>query len=143
MTKLSTPVLAVLIFITIIECKSIPKGYYHSDSIVTKWPTESTQVETVNKTVILSHNEKPGLVTKTLLKFGQVASKIGNAMGAHANKITRALDKICEVFKTVIPLLAAVCHVGQFGFCSATDEAPIRLSEAMNPNDLNLDGLDR
>lgn len=64
-------------------------------------------------------------------------------MGAHANKISAALDKICEVVKTVIPLLAAVCHVGQFGFCSATNEAPINLVEAMNPADLDLDSLDR
>lgn len=64
-------------------------------------------------------------------------------MGSHANKITAALDKICEVIKTVIPLMAAVCHVGEFGFCAATDEVPIKLSEAMNPNELNLDALDR
>lgn len=77
------------------------------------------------------------------MRFGQVASKIGNTMGGHANKITAALDKICEVIKTVIPLLAAVCHVGEFGFCAATNEAPVKLAEAMNPNDLNFDSLDR
>ncbi|CAG9769238.1 unnamed protein product [Ceutorhynchus assimilis] len=125
--------------------KSIPDGYYHSDAIVTKW-TPSKNVENVS----VSPNEQQlnttnghGWMRQTLLKFGQVASKIGNAMGSHTSKITAALDKICEVIKTVVPLLAAVCHVGEFGFCSATDEAPIRLSEAMNPSTLDLDSLDK
>lgn len=78
-----------------------------------------------------------------MIKFGEVASRVGNAMGAHATKITSAIDKVCEIVKTVIPLLAAVCHVGQFKFCAATTQAPDQLSEALNPTSLNLDELDR
>ncbi|XP_050312714.1 uncharacterized protein LOC126747853 [Anthonomus grandis grandis] len=137
----------LLLLIALFACcnaKSIPKGYYHSDVIVTNWPT-TVKDELIENDKSLKQGqgtEEPGLMRKTLLKFGEMASKIGNAMGGHASKITAALDKICEVVKTVVPLLAAVCHVGQFGFCAATDEAPIKLSEAMNAQTLNLDALD-
>lgn len=67
-----------------------------------------------------------------------MASNIGNAMGKHASKITSALDKICEVIKTIIPVIAAVCHVGQFKFCSAATDGPEQLSLAMNPSSLDL-----
>lgn len=59
-------------------------------------------------------------------------------MGSHASKITQAIDKICEVIKTIIPVIAAVCHVGQFKFCTAATEGPGQLSEAMNPSSLDL-----
>ncbi|KAF7278237.1 uncharacterized protein LOC143190286 [Rhynchophorus ferrugineus] len=131
------------LYFTSVLSRKIPEGYYHSDVIVTKWPSEKPPTSVVPTKDASRSSHEPGWMRKQLLKFGQVASKIGNVMGSHANKISQALDKICEVVKTVIPLLAAVCHVGDFGFCSATDEAPLRLSEAMNPNDLNLDSLDR
>lgn len=68
-----------------------------------------------------------------------MASKIGNSMGKHATTVTNAIDKVCEIVKTVIPLLAAVCHVGQFKFCTATEEAPINLANALAPGmDLNI-----
>lgn len=78
-----------------------------------------------------------------LIKFGEVASKLGNAMGSHATKITAAIDKICEVIKTIIPFIAAVCHVGQFKFCGAATAAPAELNEAMNPVNLDLDMQDK
>ncbi|XP_066150501.1 uncharacterized protein [Euwallacea fornicatus] len=122
------------------EARNIPEGYYYGgEAIVTKWPVTTTAKPLPNE----HHDTKdPGWLRQLLLQFGKMASKIGNSMGGHANKITAALDKICEVVKTVIPLLAAVCHVGEFGFCAATNEAPIKLAEAMNPNNLDLDGLD-
>lgn len=77
------------------------------------------------------------------MKFGEVTSRLGNAMGSHATKITSAIDKVCEIVKTIIPLIAAVCHVGQFKFCTATSEAPGQLAEALNPVTLNLDEPDK
>ncbi|ENN78514.1 uncharacterized protein LOC109535967 [Dendroctonus ponderosae] len=137
-----------LLFIVVSNSKHIPDGYY-TGGVVTYWPsTTKPSVEIQSEKNSKSSTEadaqhEPGWMRKQLLRFGQAASKVGNAMGAHANKISAALDKICEVIKTVIPLLAAVCHVGQFGFCSATNEAPIKLVEAMNPAELDLDSLDR
>ncbi|EEZ98088.1 hypothetical protein TcasGA2_TC000501 [Tribolium castaneum] len=131
--------LSLLISITLcvifrnVDCRSVQYPI-RSDVIVTKFPT--TQ-ETVPE------NEKPGWMRRTLMKFGEVTSRLGNAMGAHATKITSAIDKVCEIVKTIIPLIAAVCHVGQFKFCAATSEAPGQLAEALNPVSLNLDEPDK
>lgn len=73
-----------------------------------------------------------------MLKFGKVASRVGNAMGSRATKITAAVDKVCEFVKTIIPLLAAVCRVGQFKFCAAANEAPQQLTQALSPSSLDL-----
>lgn len=64
-------------------------------------------------------------------KFGEMASKIGNSVGSGTTIITNAIDKVCEVVKTIIPLLTAVCHVGQFKFCAATTGAPEELNQAL------------
>ncbi|KAJ8966718.1 hypothetical protein NQ317_011764 [Molorchus minor] len=116
-----------------VESRAIQKDYknFHSDSIVTYWPTTPASTED-------NGENKPGWMRRQLIKFGQMASNVGNTMGTHATKITSAIDKICEVVKTVIPLLAAVCHVGQFRFCSAATEAPGQLSEAMSPSNMDL-----
>lgn len=53
-------------------------------------------------------------------------------------KITGFVDKFCEIVKTIIPLLAAICNVGQFQFCAATSDAPTAFNEAISANiDLN------
>lgn len=80
---------------------------------------------------------------KQLMKFGQVASNVGNAMGSQATKITSAVDKVCDIVKLIIPLLAAICKVGQFKFCAATTSAPAELSEAMSPSNFDLNIPDR
>lgn len=76
------------------------------------------------------------------MKFGKVASRVGNAMGAHATKITSFIDKFCEIVKTIIPLLAAICHVGQFQFCAATNDAPAEFQDAITPDRLDLNSPD-
>ncbi|KAJ3654569.1 hypothetical protein Zmor_013747 [Zophobas morio] len=113
-----------------VDCS--PAYPIRSDSIETKWP-ENKNVE----------EKEPGWMRKQLMRFGEVASRVGNSMGAHAAKISSAIDKVCEIVKTVIPLLTAVCHVGQFKFCAATTQAPDQLTEALNPSSLNLDEPDR
>lgn len=91
---------------------------------------------------VINYNDWPVFQRRTLQKFGQVTSRIGNAMGSHATKITSFVDKFCEIVKTIIPLLAAICNVGQFQFCSATNEAPIALQDAMSPAELDLNTPD-
>ncbi|KAJ8930467.1 hypothetical protein NQ314_016726 [Rhamnusium bicolor] len=115
------------------ESRSVQNNF-HSDVIITHWPTPAT---TKGKDTDNEENE-PGFMRKQLMKFGQVASRVGNAMGAHATKVTSAVEKICEIVKTIIPLFAAICHVGQFKFCAATTETPDRLSEALSPDNLDL-----
>ncbi|XP_023014542.2 uncharacterized protein [Leptinotarsa decemlineata] len=114
------------------ELKSV-QNQFHSDAIVTHWPTQQTDSKATG-----NEENEPGFMRRQLLKFGEMASKIGNTMGEHATKITSFIDKLCEIFKTVIPLLAAVCHVGQFKFCAATTDAPAQLGEALNPGSLDL-----
>lgn len=79
---------------------------------------------------------------RTLLKFGKVTSRIGNVMGGHAAKITSFVEKICEIVKTIVPLMAAICHVGQFQFCAATNAAPTELQQAIAPDNLDLNTPD-
>ncbi|KAL3276750.1 hypothetical protein HHI36_012120 [Cryptolaemus montrouzieri] len=111
-------------------------GGIKSDVIVTRWNP------TTNKTSgKLIEEEQPGWMRRQLMNFGKVASRVGNLMGSHASKISTALDKVCEVIKTLIPLLAAICNVGQFGFCAATNDAPVQLSAAISP--AMLTDLDR
>lgn len=76
------------------------------------------------------------------MKFGKVASRVGNAMGTHATKITSFVDKFCEIVKTIIPLMAAICHVGQFQFCAATNDAPTEFQSAISPERLDLNTPD-
>ncbi|XP_044756958.1 uncharacterized protein LOC123315360 [Coccinella septempunctata] len=109
-------------------------GGIKSDVIVTQWPSTNEKSD-------LKEELQPGWMKRQLINFGKAASRVGNMMGSHATKISIALDKICEVIKTVIPLLAAVCHVGQFGFCAATNDAPADLSAAISPS--MLSELDR
>ncbi|RZC42520.1 uncharacterized protein BDFB_011904 [Asbolus verrucosus] len=116
------------------ECSSI-RNPIRSDVIVTKWPEQQA--------VAVDDTKQPGWMRQQLMKFGEVASRVGNAMGSHATKITAAIDKICDVIKTIIPFLAAVCHVGQFKFCSSATQAPEQLAEAMAPASLNLDEPDK
>lgn len=54
-----------------------------------------------------------------------------------------ALEKICEVVKTIIPVVAAVCHVGQFKFCGAINEAPQELAQALAPSNIDLNIQDK
>lgn len=75
---------------------------------------------------------------RQLLRFGEMTSTVGNKLGAFSSRLARALDKICEVVKTIIPVIAAVCHVGQFEFCGPINEAPQELAEALAPNNLDL-----
>ncbi|VEN45637.1 unnamed protein product [Callosobruchus maculatus] len=106
---------------------------FHSDGVVTYWPTPDPPGKDVE-----DEEKQPGFLRRQLLRFGEVASNIGNSLGGHAAKITSAIDKICEVVKTVIPVIAAVCHVGQFKFCAGTTEGPEQLAQAINGVDLNI-----
>lgn len=71
-----------------------------------------------------------------------MASRVGNVMGAHAAKITTFVEKLCEIVKTIVPLMAAICHVGQFQFCAATNAAPTELQDAILPEQLDLNTPD-
>ncbi|CAG9856478.1 unnamed protein product [Phyllotreta striolata] len=132
----------IFFLIWIIGAKSLDvqiKPRYRSDAIQTYWP-ETKRTETVNETP-QDNPEDPNLMKQLLRKFGEMASKIGNSVGSGASIITNAIDKVCEVVKTVIPLLTAVCHVGQFKFCAATTGAPEGIKRAVNSgyDELNLD----
>ncbi|XP_060524496.1 uncharacterized protein LOC132700919 [Cylas formicarius] len=124
--------ITVILYADVVVSRNIPEGFFHSEAIVTKWPTTP-------KTEVSDGKEEnsPGWVRKQLLKFGQVASRMGNALGKHATKMSSTIEKICEVIKTFLPLLAAVCHVGQFAFCAAADEVPSRFSDAVSSMDLS------
>lgn len=75
---------------------------------------------------------------RTLYKFGEVVSNVGNSIGRGANKINSVVEKVCEIVKTIIPVLSAVCQVGQFKFCSATEGAPGELTQALAPKAIDL-----
>ncbi|XP_050512344.1 uncharacterized protein LOC114338785 [Diabrotica virgifera virgifera] len=119
--------ISMLLLFSILEVSdeksiSIPHKF-KSDAIETHWPEEKRAVP-----VTLHEEDEPGYLRKQLLKFGEMASKIGNSVGSHASSITRAIDKVCEVVKTIIPVIAAVCHVGQFKFCMAEGDIPKDIS---------------
>ncbi|XP_063912230.1 uncharacterized protein LOC135129078 [Zophobas morio] len=99
------------IFCSCLKCVDCAPAV-RSDAIITKWPENEN-----------SPDEDPGWMRRQLMRFGEVASQVGNSMGAHAAKISSAIDKVCEIVKTIIPLVAAVCHVGEFKFCTATTQA--------------------
>ncbi|KAF2903990.1 hypothetical protein ILUMI_02190 [Ignelater luminosus] len=82
--------------------------------------------------------EEPGWFKRQLLRFGEMTSEVGNRLGGFSSRLASALDKICEVVKTIIPVIAAVCHVGQFKFCGPINEAPQELAEALAPSNLDL-----
>ncbi|XP_018568832.1 uncharacterized protein LOC108909081 [Anoplophora glabripennis] len=121
------------------ESRAVPINNFHSDIIVTHWPTTpANKGQAVDDDV-----NEPGFMRKQLMKFGQAASNVGNVMGTHATKISSAVDKVCDIVKLIIPLLAAICRVGQFKFCAATTSGPAELSEAMSPSNLDLNILDK
>nr|CAH7714347.1 unnamed protein product [Callosobruchus chinensis] len=135
----------ILLFIFVLSCNlvifvqcryvsdSVYSSKFHSDGVVTYWPTPGPSGKNIE-----DEEKQPGFLRRQLLRFGEVASNIGNSLGGHASKITTAIDKICEVVKTVIPVIAAVCHVGQFKFCAGTTEGPEQLAQAINGVDLNI-----
>ncbi|XP_056630411.1 uncharacterized protein LOC130440998 [Diorhabda sublineata] len=132
------PLVLLLTFISndSTQALSINKPHeFRSDVVQTHWPTDKKL-----PAADVNEEDQPGFWRKQLVRFGEVASKVGNSVGSSASSITRAIDKVCEVVKTVIPLLAAVCHVGQFKFCAATTGAPDELNTAINNGyaDLNL-----
>ncbi|KAK9881058.1 hypothetical protein WA026_014403 [Henosepilachna vigintioctopunctata] len=124
--------LAVLINVKVCGKPAQPFSYtvgVRSDIIVTKWnPATEKGISQIKE------EQQPGWMRRQLMNFGKAASRVGNMMGTHATKITAALDKVCEVIKTLIPLLAAICHVGQFSFCAATNSVPTDLSAAISPS---------
>ncbi|CAH1954529.1 unnamed protein product [Acanthoscelides obtectus] len=134
-------VFLILVFyytlITYVECRYLDNSEhaskFHSGGIVTYWPTPSPAGK-----VVEDEEKQPGFMKRQLMRFGELASNMENTLGGHAAKITSAIDKICEVVKTVIPVIAAVCHVGQFKFCAASTEGPEQLAQAMNGIDLNI-----
>ncbi|KAK4881490.1 hypothetical protein RN001_004809 [Aquatica leii] len=75
---------------------------------------------------------------RQLMRFGNVFSSIGNKLGGFTGRVTTALDKLCEVIKTIIPVVAAVCHVGQFQFCGSVMDAPNELANALAPSSIDL-----
>ncbi|CAH1102575.1 unnamed protein product [Psylliodes chrysocephalus] len=103
------------------------KHQFHSDAIQTHWP----EIKSNKSDNEGQQEDDPDFMRKTLRKFGEMASKIGNSVGSGTTIITNAIDKVCEVVKTIIPLLTAVCHVGQFKFCAATTGAPEELNQAL------------
>lgn len=76
------------------------------------------------------------------MKFGELTGAVGNKLGGFTGRLAKALDKVCEVVKTIIPVVAAVCHVGQFEFCGSLNEAPQELVAALAPENLDLSALD-
>nr|CAI5823044.1 unnamed protein product [Callosobruchus analis] len=119
-----------------VECRYVSdsvQSKFNRDGVVTYWPTPDPPGKDIEL-----EEKQPGFLRRQLLRFGEVASNIGNTLGSHASKITSAIDKICEVVKTVIPVIAAVCHVGQFKFCAGTTEGPEQLAQAMSGVDLNI-----
>lgn len=52
------------------------------------------------------------------MRAGEAASSVGSKMGGFAVKLTNAVDRICGIIKKVIPIVGAVCTVGQFQFCA-------------------------
>lgn len=79
------------------------------------------------------------LQRRTLIKFGKVASTVGNSLGRHSVKVTSAIEKICEIIKTIVPVISAICGVGQFEFCSSTNGVSDDLNVALKPNPNDLD----
>lgn len=141
-----TATCVVCLIIQITESRSV--GGIRSDVIQTKFGPDPEDDYTKPEWMV-SYVEKEFdsakiysliLFQRTQLsRFGEMAGRVGNNLGKHASIVTNAVDKVCEVVKTVIPLLAAVCRVGKFKFCSATEEAPIELENALNPSiDLNM-----
>ncbi|KRT83790.1 hypothetical protein AMK59_4135, partial [Oryctes borbonicus] len=106
-----------------------------SDVIVTKYPSPKPITQADEEIP-----DDPGWMRRTLLKFGRVASNVGNTLGRHSIKVTNAIEKICEIIKTIVPVISAICGVGQFQFCSATNGVSDDLNKAIrpNPNDLNI-----
>ncbi|XP_018327516.1 uncharacterized protein LOC108738550 [Agrilus planipennis] len=150
MTTLSTLVFLFLLCLNgrnVQFCDSKAVGYnfshVHSDLIVTTGVKAPDVPETKRAVPVQPEEDKePGWMRRQLMKFGEVSTKIGNSLGGTASKLTGALDKICQVIKTVIPVIAAVCHVGKFQFCSAATEGPQELANAIAPNNFDLE-LDR
>ncbi|KAF5298242.1 hypothetical protein FQR65_LT09753 [Abscondita terminalis] len=81
---------------------------------------------------------QPGWMKRQLMRFGNMFGTIGNKLGGFTGKVTNALDKLCQVIKTIIPVVAAVCHVGQFQFCGSVVDAPGELASALAPNNIDL-----
>lgn len=52
------------------------------------------------------------------MRAGEAASQVGNKVGGYALRLSNAVDKICGIIKKVIPIVGAVCTVGQFKFCA-------------------------
>ncbi|KAK5649798.1 hypothetical protein RI129_000827 [Pyrocoelia pectoralis] len=84
-----------------------------------------------------SSNE-PGWLRRQLKRFGSMFASVGNGLGGFTKRITNTLDKFCELVKTIIPVVAAVCHVGQFEFCGSVVDAPKELADALSPTNIDL-----
>lgn len=69
-------------------------------------------------------------------RLGGVAGDVGNAVGRASISISTTAEKICDLVKKIIPILAAICHVGQFKFCASTGLTP---DETINTNPGGID----
>ncbi|KAB0802287.1 hypothetical protein PPYR_04473 [Photinus pyralis] len=105
---------------------NIKNPYYTNGATDQTMPTETD-----------SSNE-PGWMRRQLKKLGNMFGSIGNGLGGFTKRITGTLDKFCELVKTIIPVVAAVCHVGQFQFCGSVADAPKELAEALSPINIDL-----
>ncbi|KAF5305592.1 hypothetical protein FQA39_LY01683 [Lamprigera yunnana] len=136
MALLTLIVILMCFSINISENKTVGSGI-RSDFIVTEF-----NVKTVNKVEVTVQPEindtGPGWMKRQLLRVGGLFGSIGNKLGGFTSRVTNALDKLCDVIKTIIPVVAAVCHVGHFQFCGSVMDAPNELAEALAPNTINL-----
>lgn len=58
------------------------------------------------------------LQRRQLIRAGEAASRVGSGLGGYAVRLTNAVDRICKIIKKIIPIVGAVCTVGQFKFCA-------------------------
>lgn len=70
-----------------------------------------------------------------------MASSTTNAIGTGTLKLNNWIEKICEVMKMVMPVVAAVCQAGQFKFCPSPDGSG-ELSQSISQKSIDFDAVD-
>lgn len=70
-----------------------------------------------------------------------MASSTTNAVGNGTLKLNRWIERICEVMKMIMPVVAAVCQAGQFKFCPSPDAAG-ELPPAISQRSIDFDAVD-
>lgn len=71
-----------------------------------------------------------------------MASNVGNSLGSGTTKLNSMIEKLCQIMKMIMPVVSAVCQVGQFKFCAAAQGAPEEFVPAMTQKNINFDAVD-